>query len=145
MTTYFCHECARKYGHVSPVTPSSGLGPTTSYQLGKFIKHTVGTSGYNLNSVFNDPLWSTYQDYLVAGTASGCLQIDDKGRKNLIFFAGKETGLQYQSGVFSASCSGVVVVCSEDAGKIHAFPSDLAAESQICQFCYRPTPSDLYT
>jgi hypothetical protein len=43
------------------------------------------------------------------------LQIEDAGRKNLLFFTGKETGLTFQSGIFTASCSGVIVVCSENA------------------------------
>jgi hypothetical protein len=81
----------------------------------------------------------------VAATASGCLQIDDQGRKNLLFFAGKETGLQFQSGAFvsGGSCSGVIVVCSEDAAKIHAFPSNMPAESQVCAICGKPVPSYL--
>jgi hypothetical protein len=118
--------------------PASG-----TYLLEKFIKHTVPTSVYEINSVFNDPSWPTYQNYLVAGPASGCLQIDDRGRKNLLFFAGKETGLTFQSGRPTIHCSGVIVVCSETSGKIHAFPNDLPAESQKCALCKKLVPSYL--
>jgi len=144
MAVYYCHACARIESHVSPVIPGSGLGPANTYQLEKFMKHTTSTGVYALNSVFNDPSWPTYQNYLVAGAASGCLQIDDVGRKNLLFFAGKETGLTYQSGAYHTSCSGVIVVCSENASKIHAFPSSIPAESQVCARCGIPVPSYLF-
>jgi hypothetical protein len=144
MPAYYCHECARKHNLIAPVLPVSGLVPASgTYSLEHFIKHTVPTKDYALNSVFNDPRWSTYQNYLVAGAASGCLQIDDQGRKNLVFFAGKETGLTFQSGAATISCSGVIVVCSETSGKIHAFPSSLAAESQVCALCGKRVPSHL--
>src|SRR5689334_7580821 len=103
MPKYYCHECARICGYVAPGIPSSGLIPATVYQLDKYIKHTAPSGIYSLNSVFNDPSWGIYQNYMIAGAASGCLQIDDAGRKNLLFFAGEETGLTYQSGSFVGS------------------------------------------
>jgi hypothetical protein len=143
MPTFYCHECARKNNLIAPVMPVSGLAPASGYPLEKFIKHTAPTGVYAVNSVFNDPSWPTYQNYLVAGAASGCLQIDDIGRKNLLFFAGKETGFTFQSGVSPVSCSGVIVVCSERSGRVHAFPNALPAESQNCALCGRLVPSYL--
>jgi hypothetical protein len=144
MPSYYCHECARQHGYVSPSIPSSGLAPNAGIQLEKFIKHTAPTGVYSINSVFNDSKWETYQNYIVAGAASGCLEIDDRGRKNLLFFAGKETGLTYQSGGFMISCSGVIVVCCEDAARIHAFPNSMSAESHTCVICGRRVPTYLY-
>lgn len=144
MPTYYCHECARKHNLIAPTMPVSGLVPDSgTYSLEKFIKHTAPTGVYAVNSVFNDPNWATYQNYLVAGAASGCLQIDDRGRKNLLFSAGQETGLTFQSGAPTISCSGVIVVCSETSGKIHAFPNALPAESQKCAMCGKLVPSYL--
>jgi hypothetical protein len=80
MTIYYCHECARKEAHVLPVIPISGHGPANMYQLEKYIKHTAPTGVYSLNSVFNDPTWPIYQNYLVAGAASGCLQAETGGQ-----------------------------------------------------------------
>lgn len=145
MPTYYCHECARRNGLISPVMPVSGLAPASgAYSLEHFIKHTAPTGVYDINSVFNDPSWPTYQNYMIAGAASGCLEIDDRGRKNLLFFAGKETGLTFQSGRPTISCSGVIVVCSETSGKIHAFPNSVPAESQRCASCGGLVPTYLF-
>ena len=141
---YYCHECARKHGFIAPVTQMSGSLPASgTYALEKFIKHTAPTGVYAVNSVFNDPTWPTYQNYLVAGAASGCLQVDYQGRKNLLFFAGKETGVTLLSGVPSVSCSGVAVVCSETSGKIHAFADATPLGSHKCTLCRALVPSYL--
>lgn len=140
MSTYYCHECARRDGHISPVVPTSGLPPASGYLLEKFIKHTIETSGHPINSVFNDPRWGVYQNYIVAGAASGALEIDDLGRKNLVFFAGRETGLTYANNAFAMSSSGVKVICSEDEAKIHAYPYAIGLGVQRCATCGRPVP-----
>src|SRR5947208_15019894 len=89
MPTYYCHECARKHNLIAPIMPVSGLIPASgTYSLGKFIKHTAPTGVYAVNSVFNDPSWATYQNYLVAAAASGCLQIDDSGTQEPPFLCG---------------------------------------------------------
>lgn len=140
MPTYYCYECARLHGHISPVDASAVSA--NSYQLGKFIKHTAPTGNYPVNSIFNDPDWSSYQDFMVTTANSGCLEVDDQGRSNLIWFAGEETGLRYDSGMYSASCSGVKVVLAENSGTIHAFPSDFHPESKTCGHCGKSVPYD---
>lgn len=141
MPTYYCYKCVRKYELVSPVDDPTDL-TASQYQLDKFIKHTDPTGVYTTNSVFLDSSWSTYQGYIVTTASSGSLEIDDKGRKNLIYFAGSETGLRYDNGVFTATCSGVVLVCSEDTGRFHAFPSDFQPESRKCAICGEAVPFD---
>lgn len=140
MPTYYCYECARLHEYVTPVDPAAL--PATQYQLDKYVKHTAPTGVYPTNSVFNDPSWSGYRSHMVAAAASGCLQIDDQGRKNLIYFAGKETGLRYDNGVFTAPCSGVALVCGENSGRFHAFPSEFHPESRKCSCCGQPVPFD---
>jgi hypothetical protein len=120
MNQYYCHQCAISNGLVVPANPNTLTG--TSYQLGKFIKHTAPTGTYPLNSVFDDPTYDTYSRYIVSGTASGLLEIDDLGRKNFVWFAGQRTGAEYQNGVFIAPASGVKIVLPEDYTKLHAFP-----------------------
>ena len=140
MATYYCYRCARSQGHVNPVDPTLLIG-LTQYQLDKYVKHTAPTGIYPTNSVFSSPDWSQYHNYMVAGAASGCLEIDNN-RKNLIYFAGKETGLKDNLGVYSATCSGVKLVCTEDGGKLHAFPIDFVPESRTCAHCGAAVPFD---
>lgn len=140
MSTYYCHECARQYRHISPVDPSALTA--NQYQLDKFVKHTAPTGVYPTNSVFYDNSWSGYQNYMVTVAASGCLEVDNYGRKNLIYFAGEETGLRYDNGSFTAPCSGVMLVCGESVGYVHAFPIDFSPESRICAQCGKLVPFD---
>jgi hypothetical protein len=142
--TYYCHNCARKLGHVAPVAPST-LGVSTypnQYQLDKFIKHTTSTGLYPNYSFFQDPTWGSYLGHLVSTLASGCLEIDDAGRKNLIFFAGSTTGMQFMNGQFVAPCNGVMAVLTESSTHCHAFPSHFHPESQTCATCGTPVPYD---
>lgn len=138
MATYYCHECVRRYRLHLPVDPSTGSA--SSYQLDKFVKHVAPTGTYAVNSVFDDKDWQTYKDYMVTTAASGCLEVDDMGRENLIFFAGERTGLRYDHGNPTATCSGVKLVCTADSSRFHAFPSDFEAESRVCSICGQPVP-----
>ena len=119
--------------------PTSLTG--TSYQLEKFIKHTAPTGTYPINSIFNDPTYDTYSSYIVTGTISGLLEIDNQGRKNFIWYAGKYTGMEYQSGIYVAPTNGVKIVLPEDATKLHAFPIQAQPGSiNYCQKCGAPLP-----
>jgi len=80
MSQFFCHSCSVS-GLVTPAMPTSLTG--TSYQLEKFIKHTAPTVTYPINSIFDDPTYDTYSGYIVTGTISGLLEIDNYGRKIL--------------------------------------------------------------
>jgi len=139
MPQYFCHQCAISNKLVIPVEPFTFTG--TSYQLDKFIKHTAPTGIYQINSVFDDPTYTTYHDYIVTGTISGMLEIDDRGRKNLIWYAGRETGAEYQNDVFIAPASGVKIVWPEDDQKLHAYPITYSPGAiNYCQICGTPMP-----
>ncbi len=118
-------------GLVKPANPISLTG--TSYQLGKFIKHTVPTGTYPLNSIFNDPTYNTYSGYIVTGTMSGLLEIDDYGRKNFIWYAGENTGAEYRNGIYVAPTSGVKIVLPETSTRLHAFP--IAAQPNLINYC----------
>ena len=140
MSTHYCHSCAVALGMVAPTL----LGPLqqTQYQLSKFIKHTAPTGTYPKNSIFHQPDHQAYEKYIVTAAASGYLEIDDHGRKNLIYFAGQETGLCRDGSGFSWPCSGVTVVLSHDLAKAHAFPADCAPECRVCANCGCLVPFD---
>lgn len=141
MPTYYCHECSISLGLITPQIPISSL-TGTNYQLERFIKHTDPTGTYNINSVFNDPTYSVYKDYIVTGTMSGFLEVDDRNRNNLIWYAGKYTGVEYRDGVFVAPTNGVKIVLFHDESLIHAFP--IVAQPNLinyCQNCGTPLPT----
>jgi hypothetical protein len=141
MSTYYCIDCARASGLISPLPVTSGVAPTSGYQLDKFLEHTVSGMTGKLKSIFNDGSWASYQGYMVDAVNSGCLEIDAQNRKNLVILAGKGTGATFESGRFVTSCSGVKVVLSEVSGRIHGFPFDIIAESQVCAICGRRVPT----
>lgn len=132
MSQYYCHQCSISGSLVTPANPSSLTG--THYQLGKFIKHTSPTASYNLNSVFADPTYQAYSGYVVNTIASGLLEVDNQGCKNLIWFAGSQNGVEYRSGLFTAPTKGVKVVWPESDSKLHAFP--IAASPQRIEGCF---------
>ena len=147
MSKYYCHECARNLGLIVPVDSSTleanpGGKYPYDYQWEKYVKHTVPTEIYSINSVFLNSTWNSYQHHMVSAMASGCLEIDDWGRKNLILFAGSTTGMQYNNGMFASTCSGVMAVLTENSTMVHAFPCNFHPESRSCEKCGRPVPFD---
>jgi hypothetical protein len=138
MSQFFCHLCSVAH-LVTPELPVSLTG--TPYQLGKYIKHTAPTGTYPLNSIFDDPTYTAYSKYIVTGTMSGFLEVDGYGRKNFIWYAGENTGAEYQNGIYVAPTSGVKIVLPENSARLHAFPL-LAQPSLInyCQNCGVPLP-----
>lgn len=131
MKKYFCHECAISNSLVTPVNPA--ILTETEYQLCKIIKHTAPLKSYQLNSVFDDPTIKVYREYMVNTSASGYLEIDDLGRKNLIWFAGSRAGAEYRNDVFVAPDDGIKLVCPENEAKAHAFP--IAGSPHLCITC----------
>lgn len=137
MSTYYCHDCSISLGLIVPQIPTSLTG--TNYQLERYIKHTAPTGTYFVNSVFDDPL--AYSGYIVTGTMSGFLEVDDRNRNNLIWYAGERTGVEYRNGVFVAPTNGVKIVLSQDYSKIHAFPIvDNPCTVNYCANCGKPLP-----
>ena len=141
MAQYYCHQCAISNSLVSPVSPSSLTD--TPYKAGKFMKHTAPSASvvYSINSIFNDPTYKTYENHVVNATASGFLEIDDWGRKNIIWFAGSQIGVEYHNGVFVAPTDGVKLVLPEDDSRLHAFSiGSSPLQSMLCASCGRPIP-----
>jgi len=53
---------------------------------------------------------------------SGAVELDDRGRRNIIWLAGEPTGFRYEAGIPVGPTDAVKVVLSSEARKVHAFP-----------------------
>src|SRR6478736_6061704 len=110
MAKNFCHDCALKNGVFVPFDTSPINLTGSSYQFEKFIKHTAPTGGYeNLLSIFNRPDYNNYMKFTVSASLSGCAQIDDAGRTNLIWYAGRHVGMTFNANRY---------YCADDAVKV---------------------------
>lgn len=131
---YYCHECADKLSLIP--NPPSGKVVRTSYQYEKHLKHTVPNPTYSIQSIFSDPSTSVYANHLVNTILAGAVEIDDQGRRNIIWCAGMETGFHYQSGKLIQPSDAVKVVLSLDTDKVHAFPENSTSFSTAtCCHC----------
>ena len=134
MATRYCHRCSVCLGLLGDVYTSEPLG--TGYQLAKFMKHTVPSGLYDAVSVFESTSTGRYERHIVDAGASGAVEIDDAGRRNIIWLAGERTGFRWESGVLQGPQDGVKVVLSSESGKVHAFPIDASAlKTEQCARC----------
>ena len=135
MRKYYCHSCAIENGILNPAEPTTFTG--TEYQLKKYIKHTAPTSKHDLNSIFKEGAdYEAYKGYIISTTASGSVEVDDKGRINVIWVAGRETGYKKTHGVFKTTTSAVKVVFHDDEYKVHGFSYEsLELAGAECALC----------
>jgi len=137
-TTYYCYDCAPAHAPSGTSIAASNLTRSVE-QLKSFIRHTVPTRPYQINSVFDDPGFQKYSQYIVNSAASGCLEIDHRGRHNYVWIAGETVGATYSNGSFVTSCDAVKLVLPYDDQRVHAYPTasgDLS--SRTCADCGRP-------
>ena len=137
MGTFLCHSCAAERGILDITLSGSVTG--TEYQLEKYIKHTAPSGSYPVNSVFDSPDSAMYSNFIVATMASGCVELDDQGRTNLVYFAGDKTGARYEHGEFVCDVSGVKVVLAHDGARVHGFPTGIGnLGPRYCDACGCP-------
>ena len=137
MPVYYCHNSTDALCLLRdfPVQPSIG----TTYQLDKYLKHTVPSAQYPLQSVFKSPSTEEYGRYIVDAGGAGPVEIDDVGRKNAIFVAGSNSGFRYEYGQLTQPLDAVKIVLSSSTGKIHAYPEGSTNFStQRCAECGCP-------
>ena len=137
MGDFYCRECAAKKGWINPPTGFDPIG--NSYQVAKFIKHTTPTGIYPPNSVFDSSSYLSYSGYLTSALTFGCLEIDDSGRRNIVWFAGERLGQTNFRHSSARPDSAVKVVLPFNSQQVHQFPT--AANSIIqgyCAICGRP-------
>ena len=131
--SHYCHRCAAQSGYLQDVYTSEPL--QSQYQLHKFMKHTIPSS-HPFSSIFSSTSTNDYASYIVTTANSGSVEIDSRGRRNIIWVAGRPTGFSYVGGVLSGPTDGVKVVLSSEATKVHAFPVNTASlKTEQCAQC----------
>ena len=137
---YYCINCAIATGKYKPAIPA--LLTHTQYQLEKYVKHTSPTSAYSFNTVFTSPSSYTYHHYIVTAVASGSVQVDTRGRINIVWVASEQTGLLFQGTTLVGPTEAVKVVFHDDRNRIHGFPiSTSQLNITSCTACGRPVLS----
>ncbi len=125
MSEYYCHKCSIDKGELN--NQIKDFNPSgTEYQLKKYYKHTVPSNYSGTVSIFDISDNQKYKDYFINTLASGCVEFDDLGRKNIIWIAGKTQGYTFKDSVLQGDADGVKVVLPDDPKKIHAFPTGSA-------------------
>lgn len=146
MSTYYCRSCAIALGYIDQTVmpPANLTGDASGYQLDKYLKHTQ--TGYYSNgavSLFGNQEYDNYKNYVVGTTISGCLEIDDQNRKNLVYWAGKKIGCYVDplTGDIIYPESGVKVVLYNNDAKIHGFTCNPTGHLNTqCTSCGGPLP-----
>jgi len=134
MSVLYCHRCGAEEGFLRQASTGGFL--QSSYQLQKFMKHTIPSTGYDVASVFNDPSTQTYANYIVNTFASGCVEIDDRNRRNIIWVAGKTVGMKFEKGDPVLPEDAVKLVLSTDPQRVHAYPvSSTTLSTGFCSKC----------
>ena len=150
MSTYYCPRCT--YGMISGsiVDPRTCnlSGSFARYDLyEKYNKHVLNSGSDPVNSVFtydsfdiSSPItYQEYENYCFLTSISGSLEIDDKGRSNLVWYAQKQTGELTINGSATGHLDSVKLVLWSDEEKIHAFPtSSVALFANRCAHCGCP-------
>jgi hypothetical protein len=112
---------------------------SSTYQLDKFVKHTVPDAKYPVQSVFDSASTAAYANFVCNAAAGGAVEYDAQGRRNIIWTAGSPTGFEFRRGILRRPHDAVKLVLSSDTGRIHAYPqasSDFqAAKCALCGRC----------
>lgn len=136
MSEYYCHRCALAQPLFTPVQVDALNLTGSQYQLEKFVRHTMPTDYSGLLSVFDNPAYDKYKGFTVNGSASGSVERDDKGRTNIVWYAGQNIGVTYRDGVFFTTADTVKVVLVNNQIRIHSFPVDsFKYEKKKCKIC----------
>ena len=77
-----------------------------------------------------------YADHLRNGLLYGAIEVDDNGRTNIIWAAGKETGFRYEAGQFNGPCDAIRIALPLLPGERHAFPDNSTRFTAVtCHDC----------
>ncbi|MCE0496576.1 MAG: hypothetical protein LV481_01330 [Methylacidiphilales bacterium] len=141
MADHYCHECALRLGLLTPVVaPTSNITGST-YQLGKFMKHTMPTNYAGVLSIFDRPEYTPYLDYTVTTAASGSVEVDAQNRVNLIWYAGKHVGMTFEDGIYYCPDDAIKVVLHHDITLVHSFSANYEFQYiNRCKNCDRYIP-----
>jgi len=85
-----------------------------------------------------------YKDYIINTVASGCVEIDDRGRIDILWVAGKKTGFTFKNLIIQYPDDAVKVVHHDNVTKIHPYPTGSQSWiMQKCELCGKPVVSSL--
>jgi hypothetical protein len=134
MKKYFCHRCSAARKYLEAIRSDSLL--QSPYQLGNYMKHTVPNAKSDVLSVFSSTSTSAFESYVINSKTAGSVEIDERGRANIIWVAGKDIGLKYVRGQVVGPEDAVKVVLSTSTGRIHAYPqSSKQFLPEVCADC----------
>lgn len=134
MATYYCGPCRLSLGY-APALPSGPLLQSGSQQV-KHAKHTVVDPSERLQSIFSDPSTATIRVEVENALSSGAMEMDDRGRINLLTWSGQGVGYRYEWGTQIEEQQITKVVLSSNAGQRHQFTETIARlGSQRCSIC----------
>jgi len=75
-------------------------------------------------------------------SASGSVEIDSQNRVNVIWYAGKHTGMTFENGKYYCADDAVKVVLHHDVTLIHSFPANYELHYvNRCKICDRYIPA----
>ena len=134
METNYCHNCAAIFGYLNDIKCTDVL--ESKYQWKKYLKHTIPSSGFDLNSIFSDPTTAKYADWIINAEHAGSYEIDYKQRGNIIWVIGSTIGVQLINSEYVLPLDAIKVVLSTDPQLIHAFPiSSTTLSTAKCERC----------
>jgi len=134
---YLCSSCKKSTGEINTGMYSDPLGST--YQQDKYKKHTVPTTGYDKQSVFIDFTETEYTGLIQEAVLSGSLEVDEQGRKNIIYPIREKIGVLYSKGIPIREQDVLKVVCSTDGERVHGFTiSSTTLSTGVCKDCNNP-------
>ncbi len=138
MPMYYCHSCASSMGELGNIHSSAPVAST--YQLEKYLKHTIPGSTYSYQSIFDNPSTESYRNSIVSASCAGSVEYDDKGRKNIICVATTgRIGCSFKNGVFVRPNDTIKVVLPSDPVKVHVFTeSSTKYSTALCEKCGSP-------
>ncbi len=141
MTKHYCHSCALTKGLINNLSPHLNF-TGSSYQVDKYIKHTVEPTGSGQISIFDDPGYDNYKNHIINTAASGSVEQLDNGKINYVYYAGHTTGFHYSNGNFITPIDAVKIVLPNDFTRIHAYPTgSLGLSTAHCNECGNPVLS----
>lgn len=122
MSILLCHQCAVREQLITPLSRSDTNLTGSTYQMDKYWKHTAPTNVNGFVSVYDDPSYDAYRNYAINASYSGCVEKDDAGRVNIVWYAGKNIGVTFEDGLPVFDADTVKLVLSNDNATVHSFP-----------------------
>ncbi len=140
MSKYYCHNCAVETEILIPLEPVDLNLSGTPYQLNKYLKHTAPTNMDGFISVFDDPTYDKYENWCITASLSGCVEVDDSSRINVIYYAGYDIGITFNSGIPVCCGDTVKLVLHQNEDKVHGYPVLSGATMAVthCTHCGNP-------